>query len=312
MDMPIATGPYRIGRVNFGRDITYQRDPNYWARDLNVRRGMFNFDRITYKIYKDNTAQTEAFKAGEFDYIQVFSARETGRAVYTGKKFAFGRAHQDGARRPRTPATSRASSSTRGASKFKDPRVREALGARLRFRMDEPAADVQFVHARARLLQRERLRGEGAARARTSSRCSSRCARSCRRRVFTEEVPLPPSTDAARQPARQPAQGARAARRSRLDLPRRRAAQRERRAVHARVPRQRRRRAHRDALLPGAREARHRRASTAGPISRSSRSAWTCSTSISSPCASRAANRPGASCSTASARNRPTPKARAI
>ena len=27
MDMPIASGPYRIGRVNFGRDITYQRDP---------------------------------------------------------------------------------------------------------------------------------------------------------------------------------------------------------------------------------------------------------------------------------------------
>jgi microcin C transport system substrate-binding protein len=35
MDMPIASGPYRIGRLNFGRDITYDRDPNYWARDLN-------------------------------------------------------------------------------------------------------------------------------------------------------------------------------------------------------------------------------------------------------------------------------------
>ena len=75
--------------MNFGRDITYQRDPNYWARDLNVRRGMYNFDRITYKIYKDTTAQTEAFKAGEFDYIQVFSAREWAR-TYIGKKFDSG------------------------------------------------------------------------------------------------------------------------------------------------------------------------------------------------------------------------------
>ena len=85
-DLPIATGPYRIGKVNFGRDITYVRDPQYWARDLNVRRGLFNFDRITYRIYKDNTAQLEAFKAGEFDYIQAFIAREWARA-YKGKPF---------------------------------------------------------------------------------------------------------------------------------------------------------------------------------------------------------------------------------
>ncbi len=89
MDIPIGSGPYRIGHVNFGRDITYQRDPGYWAGRLNVRRGMFNFDRITYKIYKDTTAQTEAFKAGEFDYIQVFSAREWAR-TYVGRKFSSG------------------------------------------------------------------------------------------------------------------------------------------------------------------------------------------------------------------------------
>lgn len=88
-DIPIGSGPYRIGKVNFGKDISYERDPAYWARDLNVRRGLFNFDRITYKIYKDNTAQLEAFKAGEFDYIQAFIAREWARA-YTGKQFERG------------------------------------------------------------------------------------------------------------------------------------------------------------------------------------------------------------------------------
>lgn len=89
MEMPIASGPYRIGRVQFGRDITYERDPNYWARDLNVRKGKFNFDRITYKIYKDPTAQLEAFKAGEFDYMQSFIAREWARA-FTGRAFERG------------------------------------------------------------------------------------------------------------------------------------------------------------------------------------------------------------------------------
>ena len=61
-DMPIGSGPYRIGPVNFGKDITYERDPDYWAKDLNVRRGLSNFDRITYKIYKDNTAQTRGLQ----------------------------------------------------------------------------------------------------------------------------------------------------------------------------------------------------------------------------------------------------------
>ena len=52
-DYPIGSGPYKIGRMNFGRDITYERDAKYWARDLNVRRGMYNFDRVTFKIYKE-------------------------------------------------------------------------------------------------------------------------------------------------------------------------------------------------------------------------------------------------------------------
>ena len=124
-DTPIASGPYKIGRMNFGRDITYDRDPKYWARDLNVRRGLFNFDRITFKIYKDNTAQTEAFKAGEFDYVQVFSARDWARA-YTGKKF-------DSGELIRTHLKSRNAGDFQGyiintrRDQFKDPRVREAL-----------------------------------------------------------------------------------------------------------------------------------------------------------------------------------------
>ena len=82
-DIPIGSGPYKIGRVSFGRDITYQRDPEYWARDLNVRRGMYNFDRVTIKIYKDNTAQTEAFKAGASGYlIKRSAASELKQAIH--------------------------------------------------------------------------------------------------------------------------------------------------------------------------------------------------------------------------------------
>ena len=29
MDIPIGSGPYKIGPVRFGKDITYVRDPQY-------------------------------------------------------------------------------------------------------------------------------------------------------------------------------------------------------------------------------------------------------------------------------------------
>ena len=88
-DMPVASGPYKIGPVKFGRDITYVLDPDYWARDLPARKGLFNFDRITVKIYKDNTAKLEALKAGEFDFMRIFSAGDWARRI-NGKRFDSG------------------------------------------------------------------------------------------------------------------------------------------------------------------------------------------------------------------------------
>jgi microcin C transport system substrate-binding protein len=89
VDTPIASGPYKIGPVKFGRDITYLRDPDYWAKNLPVRKGLYNFDRITVKIYKDNTAKLEALKAGEFDFMRIFSAGDWARRI-NGKKFDTG------------------------------------------------------------------------------------------------------------------------------------------------------------------------------------------------------------------------------
>ncbi len=89
MDVPIGSGPYRIGPVNFGKDITYVRDPNYWARELPPKRGTNNFDRVQVKIYRDNTARLEALKAGEFDLMAFYSAGDWARRV-SGPKFKSG------------------------------------------------------------------------------------------------------------------------------------------------------------------------------------------------------------------------------
>ncbi|MDO5624706.1 MAG: extracellular solute-binding protein [Pseudomonadota bacterium] len=89
MEPPIGSGPYTIGPVKFGKDITYVRQPDYWARELNVRRGTANFDRILVKIYRDNTARLEALKAGEFDLMAFYSAGDWARRV-NGKRFDSG------------------------------------------------------------------------------------------------------------------------------------------------------------------------------------------------------------------------------
>ncbi|MEW6593905.1 MAG: extracellular solute-binding protein [Thermodesulfobacteriota bacterium] len=86
---PIASGPYVVKEVVAGKTITYQRNPNYWARDLNVRRGFFNFDTITYKYYKDQIVALEAFKAGEFDFMSVNIAKQWARDL-KGPRFARG------------------------------------------------------------------------------------------------------------------------------------------------------------------------------------------------------------------------------
>lgn len=130
-DTPLGSGPYRIGKVNFGKDISYERDPSYWARDLNVRRGMFNFDRITYKIYKDSTARLEAFKAGEFDYIQAFVAREWARA-YTGKAFDTGVLIKKELKHGNAGDFQGFLFNTR-RDKFKDVRVRQAIALAMDF-----------------------------------------------------------------------------------------------------------------------------------------------------------------------------------
>ncbi len=125
-DVPIGSGPYKLGQVDFGKDIQYVRDNNYWAKNLNVRKGMFNFDRISYRLYKDTTAQFEGFKAGEFDYIQAFVAREWARG-YKGKLFDNGTLIKKELQHGNAGDFQGFMFNTR-LPKFKDARVRQAIG----------------------------------------------------------------------------------------------------------------------------------------------------------------------------------------
>jgi microcin C transport system substrate-binding protein len=76
LDVPLGSGPYRLERFEANRSVVYRRVEDYWARDLNVRRGLNNFDTIRYEYFRDTTVAFEAFKAGQIDFRQENVARD--------------------------------------------------------------------------------------------------------------------------------------------------------------------------------------------------------------------------------------------
>ncbi len=67
LDTFIGSGPYKIARVDAGRLIVFERDANWWGRDLPVNRGRYNFDEVRYEYFRDATTMFEAFRSGGLD-----------------------------------------------------------------------------------------------------------------------------------------------------------------------------------------------------------------------------------------------------
>ena len=122
---PISSGPYLVDDYDRGKFIRYRRNPDYWAKALPVRRGMYNFDTVTYKYYKDSTIALEAFKAGEFDFFFENYSKRWARS-HVGPKYDSGEilktelAHSNNAGMQGFAINIR-------REKFKDVRVRKAL-----------------------------------------------------------------------------------------------------------------------------------------------------------------------------------------
>ena len=89
-DLPITSGPYLIDKIDVPRRIEFRFNPAYWGRDLPIRRGHFNFERVVYRNYTDDAVAREAFKAGEFDLMKEYRARAFVRQ-HAGVKWDDGR-----------------------------------------------------------------------------------------------------------------------------------------------------------------------------------------------------------------------------
>ena len=75
-EVPIGTGAYVVADFEAGRYVSLRRNPDYWGRDLPLRRGTRNFDEMRIEFYGDSTVLFEAFKAGELSVIRESNAEK--------------------------------------------------------------------------------------------------------------------------------------------------------------------------------------------------------------------------------------------
>jgi len=130
-EKPIASGPYLIESYDIGKNIVFKKNPEYWGAQLNVRIGFFNFEKVSYRLYKDDTARIEAFKAGEFDTLVEYRAKNWAKS-YVGPKFRDGSLKKQHFQHRNGAGMQGFVMNTRHPI-FKDQRVRQALTLALDF-----------------------------------------------------------------------------------------------------------------------------------------------------------------------------------
>ena len=219
LEPPVGSGPYVVAKVDAGRSVTYRRNPDWWARDLPVTRGRFNFDEIRVEYFRDASSLFEAFKAGEIDvrprtiparWIEGydFPAVKDGRVV----KREFD---------TRLPSGMSALVFNTRRPMFADARVRRALHPPVRRRVDQPQPVRRRLQAHAELLRAlGALLAAAGLPTRASARCSPPSPNTSSPRCSTARWRLP-ATDGSGDQPRQPARRPRAPHRGRLRARRR-------------------------------------------------------------------------------------------
>jgi ABC-type oligopeptide transport system substrate-binding subunit len=122
---PLGSGPYKITEVDPGRKVVFTRVKDYWAKDLPINRGHYNFDTITYTYFRDDDIALQAFKSGDYDLRREFDIAKWEKrydftALTEGKAVKEEIAHQ-------RPEGLKAMIFNLRRPMFADRRVREAL-----------------------------------------------------------------------------------------------------------------------------------------------------------------------------------------
>jgi microcin C transport system substrate-binding protein len=133
MEIPVGSGVYRIKSFDAGRSITYERVKDFWAKDLPVSKGQWNFDEFKLTYFLDRTPAFEEFKSGKIDYWAESSASQWA----TG--YGFPAIEKGWVKKEAIPvkrvAPMQAFVFNQRRKQFQDPRVRRAFA--LAFNFDE-------------------------------------------------------------------------------------------------------------------------------------------------------------------------------
>ena len=127
----LGTGQYVPGKVDVGKSISWVRNPDYWGNDLPINKGRGNFDTIRIEYYADYDAAFEGFKAGNYTFRNEASSIKWATG-YDFPEIASGQIVKtelpDG-----NKASGQAFIFNMRRDKFKDPKVREAIGLMFNF-----------------------------------------------------------------------------------------------------------------------------------------------------------------------------------
>jgi microcin C transport system substrate-binding protein len=126
LEPPLGSGPYRVDRVESGRSVSYALVEDWWAKDIPVMKGRYNYGRIRYDYYRDANIAFEAFKAGAFDW-QVESSAQRWVTGYDIPAVRQGLLIKEEIERE-SGGVMQGFWLNQRRDQFKDRRVREALG----------------------------------------------------------------------------------------------------------------------------------------------------------------------------------------
>ena len=125
LEAPLGSGPYKVGKFEVNRFIEFERVKDWWAAELPVVRGSYNFDVVRYEFYRDREVAFQGFTARNYLYREEFTAR-VWATRYDFPAIRDGRVKRE-TLPDETPSGAQGWFINTRRDKFKDPRVREAL-----------------------------------------------------------------------------------------------------------------------------------------------------------------------------------------
>mgnify|MGYP002055678971 FL=1 len=134
---PVGSGRYALHEMKPGLSITYKRRADYWGNHLPINVGRDNFDTIKMEYFADYISAFEAFKGGAYNFREEYSSQ------VWGTSYNFPALEKGWVVKTQLPDQN--PSGTQGfwinlrKDKFKDPRLREAIGMMFNFEWSNQA-----------------------------------------------------------------------------------------------------------------------------------------------------------------------------